>query len=66
MPRKRPPAKIRPQITIQNNPPDDTYWYNEIQELMKKGYSYKIAYELVSKKKIQELFEKDVRVNSNR
>lgn len=66
MPRKRHLGKIRPKITVQTDSSEDTYWHKEIEELMKRGYSYPIAYALISKKKIQELFEKDVRVINGR
>lgn len=66
MPRKRPNSKIRPQITLQKEPVEDMYWFKEIEETMKLGYSYQVAYALVSKKKIQELFDKDVRITEGR
>jgi hypothetical protein len=66
MPRKKKLVKIRPQITEQKAPSDDPYWHKEVEELMKLGYSFPIAYSLVSKRKIQELFEKDVRVTNGR
>lgn len=66
MPPKKRPAKIRPQITIEKPPVEDLYWHNEIEEMIKQGYSYKMAYALVSKKKIRELFEKDVKIINGR
>lgn len=66
MPRKRPPSKIRPQITTQIKLSQDMYWGKEIEDMMKLGYSYEMAYALVSKQKIQELFDKDVRIANGR
>ena len=66
MPRKKPSSKIRIPITVQKAPVQDMYWHQEIQETMKLGYSYQIAYALVSKKKIQELFDKDVKIIDGR
>lgn len=66
MPSKKRPPKIRPQITVEKAPVQDMYWHQEIENTMKLGYSYQIAYALVSKKKIQELFEKDVKIVDGR
>ncbi len=66
MTRKRRSKKISPQITLQNNSSQDMYWGKDIEDTMKLGYSYKIAYALVSKKKIQELFDNDVRIINGR
>ena len=41
------------------NPTQDAYWTREIEETMKLGYSYEVAYAMVSKRKIQEFFDKD-------
>lgn len=41
----------------------DRYWEKEIEETMKFGYSYEVAYAIVSKRKIQELFDKDIKIN---
>jgi hypothetical protein len=66
MPGKKRPTKIRPQISGQKPPSQDMYWTKEIEETMKLGYSYEIAYALVSKEKIQELFEKDIKIIDGR
>lgn len=66
MPRKRSSNKILPKITLQKTPSQDMYWGKDIEDTMKLGYSYKIAYALVSKRKIQELFDKDVRIEDGR
>lgn len=66
MPRKRPSSKKRPQITVQKAPFQDMYWGKDIEDTMKLGYSYEIAYALVSKRKIQELFDNDVRITDGR
>jgi hypothetical protein len=63
---KRRSKKIRPQTNLQNNSSQDMYWGKEIEDMMKLGYSYKLAYALVSKEKIQELFDKDVRITGGR
>lgn len=42
------------------------YWGKEIEDTMKLGYSYEVAYALVSKAKVQELFENDVRISERR
>ena len=34
----------------------------KIEETMKLGYSYEVAYAIVSKMRIQELFERDVKI----
>lgn len=65
MSRKKRPSKIRPQITVKP-PVEDMYWCKDIEEMMKQGYSYQMAYALVSKKKIQELFDKDVKIVDGR
>jgi len=44
----------------------DIYWTKEIEETMKLGYSQEVAYGIVSKRKIKELFEKDRKVNCRR
>jgi len=44
----------------------DIYWTKEIEEAMKLGYSYEVAYGIVSKRKIQEFFEKDRKINLGR
>ena len=41
----------------------DMYWKNQIQEMVKLGYPYAVASSIVSKRKIQELFDKDVKIN---
>lgn len=66
MPRRKKLSKISPQITVQKVQAQDMYWTKEILDTMKLGYSYELAYALVSKKKIQELFENDVRINDGR
>ncbi len=63
---KRHSKKIRPQTNLQNNSSQDMYWGKEIEDMMKLGYSYQLAYALVSKEKIQELFDKDVRIVGGR
>lgn len=66
MPRKRLCSKIRPQITVQKAPSQDMYWGKDIEDMMKLGYRYEVAYALVSKEKIRELFENDVRIADGR
>ena len=44
----------------------DSYWTKEIEETMKLGYPYEVAYAMISKRKIQELFEKDIKINCGR
>lgn len=41
-------------------------WNKEIQDMIKKGYSYELAYALISKRKVQEMFDKDIRINEDR
>ena len=38
-------------------------WEKKIEEMMEQGYSYEVAHAIISKRKIQELFDKDARVN---
>jgi len=38
-------------------------WEKKIEEMMKLGYSYEVAYAIVSRRRIQELFDKDAKVN---
>jgi len=52
--------------SAQKPPQKDTYWDKEIEEMMQLGYSYEVAYAIVSKRKIQELFDKDVKINDGR
>ncbi len=47
----------------QNSFHGDMYWKNQIQEMLKLGYPYEVASSIVSKRKIQELFDKDVKIN---
>jgi hypothetical protein len=41
---------------------EETIWTQKIEETMKLGYSYEVAYAIVSKIRIQELFERDVKI----
>lgn len=66
MPSKNRNTKIRPKITLHNPTVPDMYWGKEIEDTMKLGYPYEIAYALVSKAKVQELFENDVRIVDGR
>jgi len=66
MPSKNRNTKIRPKITLQKIPEQDMYWGKDIEDMMMLGYSYEVAYALVSKKKIQELFENDIRIADGR
>lgn len=66
MPRKRKNTKIVPQIICERTISQDMYWGKEIEDMMKLGYSYELAYALVSKEKIKELFDKDVRIIDGR
>lgn len=41
----------------------DMTWEKQIEEMIKFGYPYEIACAIVSKRRIRELFEKDVKVH---
>lgn len=60
------PPKIRPKIPVQKAPSQDMYWHKEIEDTMKLGYSYEVAYAIVSKQKIRELFDKDEKIIDGR
>lgn len=38
-------------------------WEKQIEEMMELGYSYEVAYAIISRRRIQELFDKDGKVN---
>jgi hypothetical protein len=40
-----------------------TTWEKKIEEMMELGYSYEVAYAIISRRRIQELFDKDAKVN---
>ena len=60
------PFKKRYTHQEKENQARDAYWTKEIEETMKLGYPYEVAYAMVSKRKIQELFEKDIKINCGR
>ncbi len=59
----KPQKKEKP---VQEPPQQEVYWEKKIKKLMERGNSYAIAYAMVSKRRIQELFEKDVKINDER
>lgn len=52
--------KEKPQ---QDTTQQDIYWTKEIEKTMSLVYSYEVAYAMVSKRKIQEFFEADIKIN---
>jgi hypothetical protein len=38
-------------------------WEKKIEQMVGQGYSYEVAYAIISRRRIQELFDKDAKVN---
>jgi hypothetical protein len=57
------PNQSHKNDSLKNNAiQQEMIWTQKIQETMKLGYSYEMAYAIVSKIRIRELFERDVKI----
>ena len=45
-----------------NSLQQEMIWEQKVEETMKLGYSYEVAYAIVSKIRIKDLFERDIKI----